>query len=82
MRSLLIPATFMRMEGPSIILLFKSSLILFSLSGSKIKRFQKHVHTSNEEAELVDRDISEEVQRITNSNDGPRVLHASKAFWA
>jgi ATP-binding cassette, subfamily A (ABC1), member 3 len=50
-------------------------------SGSRVRGFQKHVHISQgEEAELVDRDILEEVQRVMNSNDGLRVLHASKVF--
>jgi hypothetical protein len=50
-------------------------------SGSKFGRFKKHVHISqDEEAELVDRDILEEVRPVTNSNDCLCVVHASKAL--
>ena len=71
--------------GPILYLLIQC-FILFGLlvwwdSGLRFVglRNQKSIQ-DQEGAELVDTDILSEVQRVTNSEDGLRVLHASKNF--
>jgi ATP-binding cassette subfamily A (ABC1) protein 3 len=71
--------------GPILYLALQSfayfALLVWWDSGPKIKDFHNKAHIlQDEEAELIDWDILDEVRRVENSNDGLRVLHASKAF--
>lgn len=79
------PGDILAYGGPILYLVLQSiayfSFLVWWDSGRRIKGFGKRTQASHdEEAELVDRDILDEVRRVENSDDGLAVLHASKSF--
>ncbi|KAI9718918.1 MAG: hypothetical protein M1812_003802 [Candelaria pacifica] len=77
----------MTLYGGPILYLVLQSLVLFGIllwfdSGSILRRFRKTYRSEDvEEREIPDDEVSNELQRVSsNSNDGLRVLHLTKAF--
>jgi ATP-binding cassette subfamily A (ABC1) protein 3 len=56
-------------------------LLVWWDSGSLVGKFRKNYKEEDlEEKETVDEDVTNELQRVSSSNDGLRVLHLSKNF--
>src|SRR5437773_1987354 len=71
--------------GPILYLLLQSfALFAFLLwwdSGPMFKRFRKSYRNEDaEETDPPDSGVTEELHRVSSSNDGLRVLHVTKAF--